>query len=81
MLGCPGSLPLSPLPQQEDTACVCPGLLQLTLSGHFSNAVGGLTARPASGVTTATVTGLMAESFSLEKQQQTDMPLSLLRDA
>lgn len=26
MLGCPGSLPLSPLPQQEGPACVCPGL-------------------------------------------------------
>lgn len=46
-------------------------------AGHLSNAI---SARPASGVTTARVTGLMAEAFSLEKQPQTGLPLSLPRE-
>lgn len=67
MLGCPGSLPPSPLPQQGVTACVCPGSLQ-TPTATLAMLFPRLMARPASGVTTAGETGLMAEAFSPERQ-------------
>jgi hypothetical protein len=78
MLGCPGSLPPRPSPSKKPLhLCV---LARSSSLGHLSNVFPQLTARPASGVTTARVTGLMAKAFSPEKQRQTDLPLSALRE-